>query len=303
MDDELYQNGSVIWAKFAGRPWWPCVVFKTWDDVRDWGVPIAQTTCDLGMHEVSLQFVLSLAGIPESVARADCFTPFSRAQVLGVLLEEYSAQIIDKRDCCVQDWDYISPETVLVEFRSMARSVRKRLKRAIADARLLVSVAQQNGDIVQESMLPQDMCCWADDSSALLSTSNVPQVSTKRSRSTSVADISSSSDADDLIVVSERDDDDDDEENGLHSSTRNSTLVSLSPSPSHRSQKKRKIDEFLSKRTLRSVVDAKHPHAAIVSPSVRILLISIPTARLSRAGRRTAGQVLLRRQTGSRCCR
>lgn len=55
LDDELYQNGSVIWAKFDGRPWWPCVVFKTWDDVRDWGLPISQT-CELELHEVIFFF-------------------------------------------------------------------------------------------------------------------------------------------------------------------------------------------------------------------------------------------------------
>ena len=28
---KLYQPGSVVWAKIAGRPWWPCVVFPSWE--------------------------------------------------------------------------------------------------------------------------------------------------------------------------------------------------------------------------------------------------------------------------------
>lgn len=51
LDDELYQNGSVIWAKVPGRPWWPCVVFKSWEDVQRWGVQTRQRG-PLASHEV-----------------------------------------------------------------------------------------------------------------------------------------------------------------------------------------------------------------------------------------------------------
>ena len=30
-EKRLWEQGSVVWAKIAGRPWWPCVVFSSWE--------------------------------------------------------------------------------------------------------------------------------------------------------------------------------------------------------------------------------------------------------------------------------
>lgn len=57
------------------------------------------------------------------------------------MLENYTYEVFDKRGFEVQNWDYISPETVLLEYRG--HPVRKRLKRAILDARFLVDVKRQ----------------------------------------------------------------------------------------------------------------------------------------------------------------
>lgn len=63
------------------------------------------------------------------------------SQVIGIMLENYTYEVFDKRGFEVQNWDYISPETVLLEYRG--HPVRKRLKRAILDARFLVDVKRQ----------------------------------------------------------------------------------------------------------------------------------------------------------------
>lgn len=111
--------------------------------------------------------------------------------MLGILLEDYTCEVLDKRDLGVQDWDYISPEAVLLEHKGSSE-MKKRLKRAIADARFLVSLAsgayQQATPATQSSSstsssphVAADLCveadfpdlldggCWLDDASAVAS--------------------------------------------------------------------------------------------------------------------------------------
>jgi len=54
IDDELFQSGSVVWVKVAERPWWPTVLFKSWEEARFWGVtpPPGAESRALAHHEV-----------------------------------------------------------------------------------------------------------------------------------------------------------------------------------------------------------------------------------------------------------
>mmetsp|Transcript_3270 Transcript_3270/g.10013 ORF Transcript_3270/g.10013 Transcript_3270/m.10013 type:complete len:188 (-) Transcript_3270:352-915(-) len=58
------------------------------------------------------------------------------------MLEDYAFEVLDKRRCLVQDWDYISPESVVAHDRT-GPELRKRLRRAICDAKRLVDVARE----------------------------------------------------------------------------------------------------------------------------------------------------------------
>ena len=33
---QAIETGDVVWCRVAGRPWWPCVAFASWDDVEAW---------------------------------------------------------------------------------------------------------------------------------------------------------------------------------------------------------------------------------------------------------------------------
>lgn len=107
-------------------------------------------------------------------------------QALGIMLEDYSCEVLDKRQFVGQDWDYISAEAVLCEQRANPNT-RKRLKRAIADARLLITLARGSHQstsssflaeqssyepLLGESMLLSDS--WLDEASALASVSSMP---------------------------------------------------------------------------------------------------------------------------------
>lgn len=57
IDDEMFQSGTVVWVKVPERPWWPCVLFKSWEEARFWGVPSPRgvdTARPLDLHEVCL---------------------------------------------------------------------------------------------------------------------------------------------------------------------------------------------------------------------------------------------------------
>jgi hypothetical protein len=38
---QAIETGDVVWCRVAGRPWWPCVAFASWDDVEAWELPVA----------------------------------------------------------------------------------------------------------------------------------------------------------------------------------------------------------------------------------------------------------------------
>ncbi|KAJ8602519.1 hypothetical protein CTAYLR_001294 [Chrysophaeum taylorii] len=139
IDDELFQSGSVVWAKVADRPWWPCVVFKSWDDLSRWGI----------------------ASEPPVDRRKE---PIASHETIGVLLEDYACEVFDKRRFMIQDWDYISPETVLLETRGQ-QLLYRRLKRAITDARVLVDVSLAATTASDETHADKLLSCCAQSSS------------------------------------------------------------------------------------------------------------------------------------------
>lgn len=34
-----HKSGGLAWAKLSGRPWWPCVVFSSWEELEAWKLP------------------------------------------------------------------------------------------------------------------------------------------------------------------------------------------------------------------------------------------------------------------------
>lgn len=34
-----YEDGDMVWAKARYFPWWPCIVFNSWEGVSSWGLP------------------------------------------------------------------------------------------------------------------------------------------------------------------------------------------------------------------------------------------------------------------------
>ncbi len=90
-DEDLFEDGTVAWARPWDRPWWPAVLFSSWDAARNWTPPAGRTK-------------IRVLGRPE---------PLQDHEALGYLLGDGSLQVFDKRTYEVQDWDYISPEAVL----------------------------------------------------------------------------------------------------------------------------------------------------------------------------------------------
>ena len=90
-DEDLFEDGTVAWARPWDRPWWPAVLFSSWDAARNWTPPAGRTK-------------IRVLGRPE---------PLQEHEALGYLLGDGSLQVFDKRTYEVQDWDYISPEAVL----------------------------------------------------------------------------------------------------------------------------------------------------------------------------------------------
>lgn len=90
-DEELFADGTVAWAKPYDRPWWPTVMFSSWDAARRWAPPGGRAK-------------IRVLGRPE---------PIRAHEALGYLLGDGSLQVFDRRTYEVQDWDYISPEAVL----------------------------------------------------------------------------------------------------------------------------------------------------------------------------------------------
>ena len=90
-DEDLFEDGTVAWARPWDRPWWPAVLFSSWDAARNWTPPAGRTK-------------IRVLGKP---------APLQEHEALGYLLGDGSLQVFDKRTYEVQDWDYISPEAVL----------------------------------------------------------------------------------------------------------------------------------------------------------------------------------------------
>ena len=90
-DEDLFEDGTVAWARPWDRPWWPAVLFSSWDAARNWTPPAGRTK-------------IRVLGRPD---------PLQEHEALGYLLGDGSLQVFDKRTYEVQDWDYISPEAVL----------------------------------------------------------------------------------------------------------------------------------------------------------------------------------------------
>ena len=38
-DEDLFEDGTVAWARPWDRPWWPAVLFSSWDAARNWTPP------------------------------------------------------------------------------------------------------------------------------------------------------------------------------------------------------------------------------------------------------------------------
>ena len=42
---------SRRWAKVYDRPWWPCVLFRSWASVRRWTLPVDAARLEEGLEE------------------------------------------------------------------------------------------------------------------------------------------------------------------------------------------------------------------------------------------------------------
>lgn len=150
----------------------------------------------------------------------------STLQALGIMLEDYSCEVLDKRQFAGQDWDYISAEAVLCEQRADPNT-RKRLKRAIADARLLIALARGSHQSSSSSFLAEQSSyeplfgdsmllseSWLDEASALASVSSMAahKITPRSCSAESQRYLTGSSfgHEDSAVVVSERGDSSDD---------------------------------------------------------------------------------------------
>ncbi|KAJ8599278.1 hypothetical protein CTAYLR_006797 [Chrysophaeum taylorii] len=72
-----YVSGDVAWAKLQGLPWWPCVVFETWDELIKWDLP----------HKVEDK-------------------PLVEAhQVVCCFLHTYNLQVFEKGTAAIRGWE------------------------------------------------------------------------------------------------------------------------------------------------------------------------------------------------------
>jgi proteasome lid subunit RPN8/RPN11 len=106
---DAYEAGDIVWCRVAGRPWWPCVAFASWDEVRAWELPV-DTTDRLELTET--QFVA-------------CF------------LRHYELAVFETDSADVRPWERV-PDVLESD-----EAVQEQLLKAIAEARSLNALRLQ----------------------------------------------------------------------------------------------------------------------------------------------------------------
>jgi len=154
-EKRLWEQGSVVWAKIAGRPWWPCVVFSSWEvrsrrPRRGARRPCAAKKCTANRPRRSSRSgtcpSTSRTGRPSAPSRRAAAPPprprapdaAAPSQVVGCFLVNYTLQVFDERGPSIRGWDQVAAQDVLDELR--LDPISRGLRRAVDDARQLISL-------------------------------------------------------------------------------------------------------------------------------------------------------------------
>lgn len=86
MNEHLFQEEEIVWAKLQGFPPWPAMLFKSWSTVHQWGVD----TVNVLERKDSEFYALFLDVLNVNTVSTKCLTPFS----IGL---EASYQMIPKK--------------------------------------------------------------------------------------------------------------------------------------------------------------------------------------------------------------
>lgn len=91
----VYKSGNVAWAKVVGRPWWPCILFDSWDELANWELPTK---------------------IGEKPA-------VGAQQVICCFLENYNLQVFDKGRGAIREWEHADfRETIATEVEASTKA-------------------------------------------------------------------------------------------------------------------------------------------------------------------------------------
>eukprot|EP00629_Pelagomonadales_sp_RCC1024_P013230 CAMPEP_0119261178 /NCGR_PEP_ID=MMETSP1329-20130426/1320_1 /TAXON_ID=114041 /ORGANISM="Genus nov. species nov., Strain RCC1024" /LENGTH=193 /DNA_ID=CAMNT_0007260689 /DNA_START=235 /DNA_END=813 /DNA_ORIENTATION=- len=135
-DDDLYADGTIAWARTFDRPWWPCVLFSSWDAVRTWEWQAAQGEAP------------AFPALPRVLGEPP---PLQEHQALACLLGDKSYVILDRRKYQAQDWDYLTPEAIMNDIGAVGADARDPLAlahaRAVAEARRILAATLGRGGL------------------------------------------------------------------------------------------------------------------------------------------------------------